>query len=648
MKDETGAGKCLLVPFAAFALALPAAAHGQTAGVAGDEGEAENTLIVVTANRAPMRLDQVGQSMSVLDVKAIEASQAVGVTELLAQTPGVQFSRNGGPGKSTSVYIRGAETGQTVILFDGVRMHDPSTTDGGASLSDVMVGDIGRIEVLRGAQSTLWGSQAIGGVINIISREPAKPFEANAQIEGGELDTYLVRAGMGGKDGGLMWRVGGSFVSSGGVSAYAKGAERDGYENSTLHGRLRYAIADSIEIDLRSVYAFGRNEYDNFNADAPVHGENGTWLNYAALSFDLFGQLHNRFAYGRTDITRTNYDRSDARKPQPITFDAAGKTDHFEYQGTLDIAKGWSAVFGVEHAENDMRTASPTVAKPNPAPIRAQDSTTGIYGQLQAEVADGLTLTGGIRQEDHSTFGGSTVGSASVAWSLNGGDTVLRASWAQGFKAPSLYQLYSQYGNTALSPEKAESWDIGAEQHIGPVSLSAVYFHRDTENLVQYAYCSALPAHALCDDGRSGYYDNVGNVRARGMELGASLNLGALTASANFTYLDAVNTTVGDANRGNQLARRPRDNFNATISYTWPFRLVTSASVRVAGDSFNNAANTQLLKSYTLVDLRLSYPVNDTIELYARMENAFDEKYETITDYSTMPRAAYGGVRLRF
>ncbi|HTN15655.1 MAG TPA: TonB-dependent receptor plug domain-containing protein [Sphingomonadaceae bacterium] len=120
MKDETGAGKCLLAPIAAFALAVPAAAYGQTAGVAGDETEAENTLIAVTANRAPMRLDQVGQSMTVLDIKAIEASQAVGVTELLAQTPGVQFSRNGGPGKPTSLYISGAETCQTVILFDGV------------------------------------------------------------------------------------------------------------------------------------------------------------------------------------------------------------------------------------------------------------------------------------------------------------------------------------------------------------------------------------------------------------------------------------------------------------------------------------------------------------------------------------------------
>ncbi|KPL68380.1 hypothetical protein SZ64_09760 [Erythrobacter sp. SG61-1L] len=638
----------MLAPLGLIALLFPATAHSQTAGVAGEEGETEEATIVVTANRAPMRLDQVGQSMTVLDIKAIEASQAVGVTELLSQTPGVQFSRNGGPGKSTSLYVRGAETGQTVVLFDGVRLHDPSTTDGGATLADVMVGDIGRIEVLRGAQSTLWGSQAIGGVINIISREPKKPFEADFQAEAGELDTYLARAGLGGKDGGLTWRVGGSFVSSGGVSAYAKGAEPDGYENTTLHGRIKYAIADAVEVDLRSVYTFGRNEYDNFNADAPVHGENGTWLNYGAFSFDLLGRLHNRFAFARTDITRTNYDRSEARKPQPITFDAAGKTDRFEYQGTLDITKGWSAVFGIEHAENDMRTASPTVAKPNPVPISAQDSTTGIYGQVQGEVAKGLTLTGGIRQEDHSTFGGSTVGSASVAWSLNGGDTVLRASWAQGFKAPSLYQLYSQYGNTGLAPEKAESWDIGAEQRIGKFSLSAVYFHRDTENLVQYSYCSANPAEPLCGDGRSGYYANVGNVRAKGVELGASVNFGPLTASANFTYLDAVNTTPGDANLGKKLARRPRENFNATVSYTWPFRLVTSASVRIAGDSFNDAANSQLLKSYTLVDLRLSYPIDDRIELYARTENAFDEKYETITDYSTMPRAAYGGVRLKF
>lgn len=634
-------------PLSAFTLLVPSMAQAQTIGVA-DDGAHDET-IVVTANRTPVQLDQVGQSVTVINRGAIEASQAVGVTELLAQTPGVQFSRNGGPGTSTSVYIRGAETGQTVILYDGVRLQDPSTTDNGASLTDIMTGDIGRIEVLRGAQSTLYGSQAIGGVINIISVQPKEPFEADLRLEGGGLDSYTAKGGFGGRQDGLTWRMGGGYTTTDGVSAYSSGVEDDGYENISLHGRLNYAFSEAVELDLRSFYTFGDVEFDSFDADAFNRGETESWLNYAGLNFDLFGRLQNRVAYTRTDITRLNFDESPAREAQPVTFDATGKSERFEYQGTLDIMDGWFAVIGAEYAENEMRTASPTLADRDPAPIRASDNTTGFYGQLNIEPVDGLSLTGGIRQEDHSTFGGSTVGSASVAWSINGGDTVFRASWAEGFKAPSLYQLYSDYGNAAVAPEEAESWDVGFEQHLfHALSLSAVYFNRESTNLINFAYCSADPANPLCADGRFGFYDNVGRVEAEGVELGASIWLGALTASANYTYLDARNVSPSDPDQGNRLARRAKDTFNATASYIWPFALVTAASVRVVGDSFNDTANTQVVDGFTIVDLRASYPVNDMVEVYGRVENLFDKTYETVSDYGTLPRVFYAGMRLRF
>ena len=618
---------------------LPATTHAQEAATDTDN----NDVIVITANRAPVRLDQVGQSMTVLNERAIEASQARGVTELIAQTPGVQFSRNGGPGTTTSVYIRGADSGQTVILYDGVRLHDPSTTDGGASLTDVMSGEIGRIEILRGAQSTLYGSQAIGGVINIISREPDAPFEASAQLEAGELDSYLARAAVGGKSGGLTWRLGGGYSTSDGISAFSAGTERDGYENTSFNGRLGYAFSDDVSIDLRSYYSFGDVETDAFNGDAMNVSESKSWLNYAGFNFSLFDTLDNRLAYGRTDITRNNYDETDPSSPVE-TFAAVGKSDRFEYQGTLELMEGSFAVFGAEYVENEMSTSS--YGAP---PIVARDNTTGLYAQLTLEPLDGLTLTGGARYEDHSTFGGHTVGSASVAYTPNMGDTVLRASWAQGFKAPGLYQLYSQYGNPDVSPEEADSWDIGVEQRLfGILSLSAVYFERDTTNLINFAYCSGDAGNPLCSDGRFGFYDNVGQVDAKGVELGAGVTVGGFNASANYTYLDATNTTPGDFNEGNKLARRPQDTFNATVGYSFDFGLEASASLKVVGESFNDTGNSQLLDGYTTADFRLSYPVNDLIEIYGRVENAFDEQYETIGSYGTMPRVFYGGVRLRY
>lgn len=619
--------------------ALPAAAMAQDVG----------PIIIVTANRMPVPMDRIGQSVTLLDERAILSSQSVGIAELLVQTPGVEYSRNGGPGSTTSVYIRGAETGQTMVLYDGVRLHDPSTTDGGASLADITAGDIGRIEVLRGAQSALYGSHAIGGVINIISRTPVQPLEARVQVEGGGLDTYLARASISGRDGGLIWRVGGSYSATDGVSAYASGAEPDGYDNITMGGQISQQVTDRVSVDLRSLYTRGSADYDGWSQDAPYRAVTGSWLNYAGLNVRLWGALDNRIAFARTDIARTLYDDGAASAAQPVTFDAAGTINRIEYQGTLAIAPGYAAVFGAEYARNSMRTAAPMPPSMALATTRASDTTTGLFGQLSGEVLRGLTLTGGLRHEDHSAFGGHTVGSASAAWSPNGGDTVLRAAFAQGFKAPSLYQLTSEYGNSALAPERASSWDAGIEQRLpGRITLSAIWFQRDTDNLITFIDCPATPADPLCDDGRYGFYANVGKVAARGVELGAAITSGNFSATANYTWLDAVNITAGDANEGRRLARRPQHTFNAVANYLFANGLDLGSSLRIVGKGFNDAGNTQVIAGYALVDLRVSYPVSDSVDIYARIENVTDKRYETVTDYGTLPRVFHAGARARF
>jgi len=638
-----------LAPLCVPALLVASPALGQAAiAPGGEDGAVGQAPIVVTANRAPVRLDRVGNSVTVLDRQAIEKSQQIGVPELLAQTPGISFARNGGRGTVTSIFIRGAESGHSVVLYDGVRLNDPSTTDGGASLADVTTANVERIEVLRGAQSTLYGSQAIGGVVNIISRAPTEPLEADMRLEAGELGSYLARGGVGGRQGGLVWRAGGGFGVTDGVSAYAPGSERDGYENVSLNGRLSYAPADDVELDLRGFYTMGEAEFDSFDRDASFRGKSETRTGYAGLKFALFDTLANRVALTRTDSDRVNTDLAATGEAPPITFMAHGKTDRFEYQGTLDLDGRILAVFGMDYARNAMRTASPSAFDPDPVPVRGSDHTVGAYGQVQVSVAQGLTLTGGVRQEEHSTFGGSTMASTSAAWSLNQGATILRASWAQGFKAPSLYQLYSEYGNAGLEPETAQSWDAGIEQRLfDALSLSAVYFNRASRDLIDFAYCSGGTGNPLCADGRFGYYENVSRFEAEGVELGAGIDLGAWSASANYTLLDAINASPGDPNAGKWLPRRPRHTINASAGYSWPGGLETGATLRVVGPSFNDAGNVLRLDGYTLVDLRVAYPLDERVEIYGRVENAFDEKYETIRDAGTLPRLVYAGIRLR-
>ena len=290
-------------------------------------------------------------------------------------------------------------------------------------------------------------------------------------------------------------------------------------------------------------------------------------------------------------------------------------------------------------------------------PTKAHATIDSGYGQLTGEVIPGLTLTGGVRYDSHSTYGGHVTGQASAAWKLNNGDTILRASFGQGFKAPSLYQLHSPYGNLALKPEEANGWDASIEQHLfdGHVVVQATYFGRSTRNLIDFVSCfDALGNEStlgLCATHQlgGGYYDNVAKAEAQGVELQANWQATErLNVSANYTYDDVEDRSPGWPTKGNQLDRRPKDTANLTAGYLWPIKLRTDIAVRYAGDSYNDLAHTIVLKNYALLDLRVSYPLRDNVELYGRIENLTDKHYETVYRYGTLGRAAYGGVRLKF
>lgn len=644
--------KTILLATTAALCGLSTAAFAQTAVpiTVASVGE-----LVVTANRSPQEAARVGQSLSVLTAEEIRAAQTLDVSSLLATTPGVSFSRNGGVGGSTSVRIRGAEGDQTVVVIDGVKLNDPSTSGGGYNFANLLAGDIARIEILRGAQSTLWGSQAIGGVVNIITAQAEQPFEGELSLEGGSMGTSYVRAAAGGKGERLTWRLAASRYDTEGVSSYKLGAEKDGYENTGASGRVEFQATDALSFDLRGVYSKGRNDFDGFPpptfsfGDTPEYGETEEFVGYAAINLDL-GALKNRLAYGytRTDRVNVNPDQS----VTTTTFDARGENKRWEYQGVWTINQAWTATFGGEIEDSSMRSASPSEFTPNPPVARVKTGIDAIYVQVQGEVIDDLTLTGGLRRDSHDTFGDATLGQLAAAWSLNDGSTVLRASWGQGFKAPTLYQLYSEYGNTALQAEEADGWDAGIEQRFAErFMVRATYFSRDTDNQIDFFSCTSTTTNPLCFANgvrRFGYYANTAQTKARGVELEGSADLGPLALAANYTWTDTENDSPGNVNRGKQLTRRPEHQANIRATYGWGNGASLGGSIRYVGDSFDNAANSYVLQSYTLLDLRAAYPVNEHLELYGRIENALDDDYETTRNYGAPGRGVYAGVRARF
>ena len=640
-------------------LAAVAASSTASADEAAHAVAADADSIVVTATRAPLTLDEIPSSVAVLDKEAIDRAQDIGVTELLLRTPGISVSRNGGYGTSTSLRIRGAESEHTVTVIDGVKLNDPSSTGGGFNFANLLAGDIDRIEVLRGPQSILWGSQAIGGVINIVTASPEKTLEGSFDLEAGSRETVNARAAIGGRTGPLAWRIGGQRFATDGISSHARafgGTERDGYRNSNVSGRAELALADNVGIDVRSTYSSGRVEFDGFNTDSNDVGLNKEFVGYAGLNFDLAdGRFRNRVAFAYTDTNRDNFN-PDRERPQ--SFEADGKNKRWEYQGSFDVSDRITAIFGVENERSNFRSRSPSASLGVPVPdfVRGKAELTSAYGQLSIEPVEGLTLNGGVRYEDHSRYGGQTLFAAGGVWRLPTG-TVLRASYGEGFKAPGLYQLFSEYGNVGLDPEEAHGWEAGVEQHLfgDKLVVGATWFDRTTTNQIIYNGCSSPTTDPLCTvpgsnppTPRFGYYLNVARSEAHGVEAAAALNLGGLTLDGNYSWIVAEDRSEDSANFGNWLPRRPRHSANASASYAFGFGLELGAALRWSGKSYDNASNARRLDDYTLVDLRAEVALSDAVKLFARAENIFDEEYMTAYRYGSLGRSIYAGIRGRF
>lgn len=614
--------------------------------------------IMVTATRIALPLDKVAASITLLDKAAIDRAQDIGVSELLLRTPGVSMARNGGYGTATSLRIRGAESDQTVVVIDGVKLNDPSSAGGGYNFANMLVGDAARIEVLRGPQSILWGSQAIGGVVNIVTALPDKDLEGSFDVEAGSRDTVSARAAVGGHSGPVRWRISGQTFTTDGISAIAPafgGEEKDSYTNRQLTGRVEVALTEGVTADLRGYYSRGRTEFDSTTADNPAYGINREFVGYAGLRADLLdGRFRNRIGYAYTDTDRDNFD---PRNERPKTFDSAGKNRRFEYQGSLAITDAWTLMMGLENERSRFRSVSPPAALATaiPTPARGNAEITSAYAQVSLEPLHGLTLSGGARYDDHSRFGGKTLFSAGGVWALPTG-TVVRASYGEGFKAPTLYQLFSEYGNTALAPEQAHGWEAGVEQRLaqGRIRFGAAWFDRTTTDQVIFNSCSSTSTLALCFQPgttirRSGYYQNVARAEAHGIEAQAAVEpFDGLTIDGNYSWTVSEDRSAGMTNFGRWLPRRPRQQANAAISYAWPFGLTTGAALRWSGHSFDNASNTLRLDAYTLVDLRAELRLSDRLRLVARVENLFDEGHMTAYRYGTLGRSIYAGLRGRF
>ncbi len=590
----------------------------------------DDSDVVVTASRVEQAADEIGQAVTVITRDEIERRQTMVVSDLLATTPGVTVTRNGGLGGFTGVRIRGAEAEQTLVVIDGIRVNDPSSPGGGFDFANLLSSSVERIEVLRGPNSVPWGSQAIGGVVNIITAQAREGVQARASAEYGYADTAFANATISGAKNGLSGSLSGGYLRTDGISAAANGSERDGYRQYGASGRIGYEVTPGIGIDLRGYASDSRADLDGFPAPAFTFADTADYsktqelYGYAGVHANTAdGRFNNRVAFTIADVNRDNFEPAFGAEP---SFIGRGRTERYEYQGDLRPIDRLRLVVGAEHETS--RYADGT--------DRFGVGITSFYGEAIVKPLEMLTITGGVRNDDHDAFGNHTTFGADAALALATGTTV-RASYGEGFKAPTLYQLYGPYGTRTLEPETARNYDVGVEQALlgGRAVASATYFNRRTRNQIDF-------------DLGTFTYANIARARAEGVELTLALRpVDALTFSANYSYIGSRNRSAG-ANFGNDLARRPRQTVSANVDYRFPFGLSVGGTVSHVGDSFDDAANTVRLDGYVLASVRAEMPIAERLSIYGRIENLADERYEVVRGYGTYGRAAYGGVRFRF
>ncbi|MEO1042433.1 MAG: TonB-dependent receptor [Pseudomonadota bacterium] len=579
-------------------------------------------VIVVTGTRLPTPLDQVGRSVTVLTGADIELRQQRFIYDALAAVPGIQILRTGSFGSAATVSVRGLDSDQTLVVQDGVVVNNPSSFGNGFDFANFDTADIERIEVIRGAQSTLYGSDAIGGVINIITKDGREGFGGDALLELGSFDSVRAGASVYGGNQIASGRVSISASTTNGFSSADEGAgntEDDGFDNVTISTKGRYQPTETLYVDVIARYQDSENEFDSFAGGRPVDGnEVGETEELTVAGFvthtSFEGVLENRVG-----VTYLRNDRLNLTDGTP-SFDALGTRISYEYQGTVKPADGLSLVGGAEY---DVQESEVTVGFGGNQEIE----TTSGFGLIQLDFLENLTLNVGARYDSSDEFGSETTFNASAAFTVPHIGTILRSSFSEGFRAPTAGELGF---NPDLFAEFSDGWDIGLEQPIanGKARLSATYFDQEIDDLIAFDLSAFT-------------FVNVQEFESKGVEIALDADLYQwLSFRGAYTYVDATNVTTT-----NVALNQPEHRFNAEIAAQATDRLTLSLGVNYNGSELDG---TNTLDSFTLINVRGQYALNEAIELFARVENATDADYQDNFGYGTAPISAFGGVRTRF
>ncbi|WP_445502522.1 TonB-dependent receptor plug domain-containing protein [Microvirga sp. G4-2] len=618
---------------------------------------------VVTATRSPLAISQAGSAISVITAEEIAKESLTSPAEVLRRVPGVTVVETGGPGSTTTVRLRGAESGQTLVLIDGIRVNDPSTDSGEFDFSNLAAVDIERIEVLRGPQSAIYGSDAMGGVINIITRKGKGAPRVSVGMEGGSYGTKAGRAAVSGSNGPVSYAFSTTGFDTAGFSRYGYRIGRiedalsfplepDSAQRLGAAGRVSVAISPDVEFEIGGYSSYNRVQIDNaasafeFLPDAPSQTQQRLYEGHSRLTINAFdGILKNTFLVSgsRTDRDYRLVGISPFSGFYWNNYGYQGERLSAEYQGDLKLGSYGLLTFGAKAEQENLISTSRSVlpfSTPENEDIDASQTTRSVYALHQFSLFENLHLSLGGRVddiEDGDTFG---TWRATAAYEIPSSGTKLRASVGTGAKAPTLYQKFDPFSGTAdLEAERSIGFDVGIDQRLADdrVLLSATFFANRFRNLIAYGV-----ADTCRPDQFYGCFINVNRARTSGVELSADVDVvpAWLRVKASYTYLEAF-----DEESDLRLARRPENQGRLGIAITPLPGLSIEPSVVFVGSRFSSPGELNELAPYARFDLYADYKINDTFSVYARAENLTDADYQEVYDYGTAGRSFYAGLR---
>ena len=575
--------------------------------------------IIVKGARIDISEDNFGSSIFILDSEEIRLRGLRSAIDAISSSPGVTAKKNGSFGGVGSVRIRGASSSQTLVLIDGIPVNDASSPGGGYNFEYLDTSNIDRIEVLRGSQSTLWGSDAIGGVVNIYTKS-AEKNSINLLSEIGSFGLRKINSELGIASNSSKFLFLVDDTSLDGISKADKkdgNVEKDGFETNS------YSFKGDIDlnnIQIKGLLSYIKSdvEYDSFGfvtgvQDGDERSITEEFIGNLTIKFNLFDdKLVNTFSVNQSDISRDYFTNDN------LTFGADGERKLYRYQGNIGFGGFNKIAFGLEKEESSVNVDKLSI-----------DSYFFLY---QFQPIKDLVISAGIRNDDNKGFNSKTTRKISAAYRVFE-NLSIKTSWGEGFKVPTIFQTTffccgAESANTNIRPEESTSYDLGFDFSLkDKFSFSLVYFKKDINDQINFSF-------------GLGGYENIDFVESDGFEVSANSEITEeINLYLNYSYIDSID------GRGQRLINIPKDSGELALTYNSSFNLSGSLTMKYNGSEISTYGN---LDSWLRADINLFYKLNNFSEVYFRVENLLNKNYQQVFGYGTPDRSGLIGVKVNF